>query len=38
MSPEPDWMLKRGPLLVRRWGRFVRVNWRKRSFAFNLPF
>lgn len=40
MSPDPDWEMSLGPLLIRRWGKFVRVSFRKRpawTFGFNLP-
>lgn len=37
MGPDPDWTFKLGRLLVRRWGRFVRINVRNWTYAFNLP-
>lgn len=32
MSPEPDYECKVGPVLIRRWGRFVRVNLARRRY------
>lgn len=42
MGPDPDYTLHVGPLLIRRWGKWVRIDWRfhpgqRPTFAFNLP-
>lgn len=42
MDVLPDWGLSAGPFRIRRWGRFVRFNFRKQgergAFTFGFHF
>lgn len=37
MCPEPDSTRRYGPLLYRRWGRFVRLNLYGLTAGFRVP-